>query len=267
MNIYLCSDIEGSCGFTAHEEGRPGSPLYEQFRRQMTLEASAACSGAKKAGGELILVHDAHGNARNIIADLLPYDVELMRMSGCDLYSMLSGVQDGEFDAVMFTGFHSGATNAGSPVCHTFSTTLHHAMYLNGMPLSEFLFYTYTAASLKLPVPFVSGDKALCEFARELVPGITTVEAVTGFGAGTRSRHPKQVIEEIERKAELAFSGDWKQCMPKLPSEFEMTMVCQRPYYAKHRSFYPGMEQIDDVTIRFATDKWEEMLRMVHFCC
>ncbi len=265
MNIYLSCDIEGTCGFTSHEEGRPGTPLYDQFRRQMTLEAAAACRGAQKAGGETILVHDAHGNARNMMADLLPRGTELLRMSGGDPYAQLSGIQEGGFDAVMLTGFHSGATSQGSPVSHTFRTDYHHALYLNGEVLSEFLFDAYTAASLDLPVPFLSGDRAICEIARKTIPGITAVEAVTGYGYGTRSRHPQAVIEEIEARAEQAFKGNWQQCKAALPRELEFTMVFQKPQTAAFNCWYPGMKQLDDVTLQYHGKDWFDILTMVHF--
>ena len=265
MNIYLACDIEGSCGYTSHEEGRVGTNLYDQFRRQMTLEVGAACRGAKKAGGETILAHDAHGNSRNIMADLLPRGVELLRMSGGDPYAQLSGAQYGEFDAVMLTGFHSGATSSGSPASHTFRLGYHHALYLNGQVLSEFLFDAYSAASLWLPVPFISGDKAICEVARQTIPGITTVEAVTGFGYGTRSRHPEEVIEEIEAKAEQAFNGNWQQCIAPLPKELEFTMVFQQHQTAAFNSYYPGMKQLDDVTLQYHGKDWYDILQMVHF--
>lgn len=265
MNIYLACDIEGTCGYTSHEEGRVGTNLYDEFRRRMSLEVGAACRGAKKAGGETILVHDAHGNSRNIMADLLPRGVELLRMSGGDPYAQLSGCQSGEFDAVMMTGFHSAATSSGSPASHTFRLGYHHALYLNDQPLSEFLFDAYSAASLGLPVPFLSGDKAICEVARQTIPGITTVEAVTGFGYGTRSRHPEEVQEEIERKTEQAFNGSWQQCMPVLPKELAFTMVFQQHQTARFNSYYPGMKQLDDVTLQYHGKDWYDILQMVHF--
>ena len=265
MNIYLACDIEGTCGYTSHEEGRVGTNLYDEFRRRMTLEAAAACRGAQKAGGQTILVHDAHGNSRNIMADLLPRGVELLRIAGGDPYAQLSGCQYGEFDAVILCGFHSGATNAGSPASHTFRLDLHHAIYLNGQPLSEFLFDAYSAASLGLPVPFISGDKGICQVARQTIPGITTVEAVTGFGFGTRSRHPQEITEEIERKTEQAFNGNWQQCKTVLPKELEFTMVFQRHQDATFNSYYPGMKQLNDITLQYNGKDWYDILQMVHF--
>ncbi len=265
MNIYLACDIEGCCGYTSHEEGCVGTNLYDQFRRQMTLEAGAVCRGVQKAGGQTILVHDVHGNARNIMADLLPRGVELLRKSGGDPYAQLSGVQYGEFDAVMLSGFHSGATSSGSPVSHTFRLNHHHALYLNGQVLSEFLYDAYSAASLGLPIPFISGDREICAVARQIIPGITTVEAVTGFGYGTRSRHPEEVIEEIEAKAEQALNGNWQRCKATLPDELELTIVFQRHQDATYNSFFPDIKQLDDVTLQYKCNDWYEILRMVHF--
>lgn len=263
MRIYLVADIEGSCGFTSHEEGTAGQPLYEYFRRQMALEAAAACRGIERAGGS-VLVHDAHATARNIDPTLLPQEAELMRCSGGDPYAMVSGLQYGGFDAVAMTGFHAGVGSAGSPASHTFNrkTT---AMELNGMPLSEFLFDAYSAAYLGLPVPFVSGDSAICAFARSLIPGITTVEAVTGIGAGTRSRHPEVICTEIERKTEEAFRGDWQKCIAPMPESFTMTMRFIRHQDAYFNSFYPGIRQIDDCSLEYTHTDWYEILRMVHF--
>lgn len=263
MRIYLVSDIEGSCGFTAHEEGKPQNPLYDYFRRQMGLETASACRGIQRAGGT-ILVHDAHNTARNIEPTILPKGTELMRCSGGDPYAMLSGVQNGEFDAVVMTGFHSGAGSEGSPVSHTFNHKTS-AIYVNGLRLSEFLFNAYSAAYLGLPVPFLSGDSAICAFAKEIIPGITTVEAVKGIGAGTCSRHPDVVCDEIEKKVYAAFSGDWKRCVPKLPDTFTMEIHFHNHVEATFNSYYSGIEKTSECVLRYTNKDWYEVLRMVHF--
>lgn len=264
MKIYLAADIEGSCGFTVHEEGKVGFPLYEYFRRQMALEVAAACKGAKNAGAVRILVHDAHDTSRNIDPYLLPSDTELMRCSGGDPYAMLSGIRDDDFDAVVMTGFHAPVGIAGTPASHTFNhrTT---ALYLNGMPLSEFLFDAYTAASLGISIPFVSGDSTICRIADKLIPGITTVEAVAAIGAGTISRHPQLVIDEIEKKIETALSGNYKICMPDMPASFHLVMHFLHHQDAQFNSFYPDIKKTDDCTLEYTSSSWYEILTMVHF--
>lgn len=162
------------------------------------------------------------------------------------------------------TGFHVGAGSDESPVSHTFNhkTT---EIHLNGVRLSEFLFNAYSAASLGIPVPFISGDSGICTFAKELIPNITAVEAVTGFGLGSYSRHPEIVCEEIESKAREALLGDWRSCSLDLPKSFTITIKFREHQDAYFNSFYLGIKQKDAYTLEYNADSWYEILRMVHF--
>ena len=264
MRVYITADIEGTCGFTHKEEGDRGTPWYPYFAREMALEAAACARGAISAGAEEVVVHDAHDTARNIDPTLLPEGALLMRRSGPDPYAMVSGLQNGGFDALMLVGFHSWVGSAGNPASHTFNrhTT---RLSLNGQPLSEFLFDVYSAASLGVPTPLVSGDKNLCAFARAVVPGIQTVEAVEGLGPGTLSRHPAVVQREIAEKAKRALLGDCRRCMPALPDRFRMEMEFADPAMAAFNRYYPGVEQLDDRTLTYEAAHWLDVLVMVHF--
>lgn len=138
-------------------------------------------------------------------------------------------------------------------------------IHLNGVRLSEFLFNAYSAASLGIPVPFISGDSGICTFAKELIPNITAVEAVTGFGLGSYSRHPEIVCEEIESKAREALLGDWRNCSLDLPKSFTITIKFREHQNAYFISFYLGIKQKDAYTLEYNADSWYEILRMVHF--
>ncbi|MGI6236460.1 MAG: M55 family metallopeptidase [Candidatus Excrementavichristensenella sp.] len=262
--IYLVSDIEGSCGFTIPEEGTVGTPWYPYFAKQMSLEAAAACRGAFSAGADDILVHDAHGTARNIDPCLLPENARLMRRSGADPYAMVSGLQSGDYDALFLTGFHSWAGSVGSPASHTFNhrTT---KMTLNDVPLSEFLFDCYSAASLGVPTPFISGDKNICEFAKMIIPGIISVCTLEGVGAGSVSPHPVVALKRIEAGAAEALHGDYRLCMPILPKRFKLRICFIDHVQAEFNSFYPDMRRIDDCTLEYEAEKWYDILVMVHF--
>ena len=69
---------------------------------------------------------------------------------------------------------------------------------LNGVRMSEFLMNTYTAWYYGVPVTFLSGDKDLCDFAREFIPGIVTVPVNRGMGGATVSMHPDAAVKAIE---------------------------------------------------------------------
>lgn len=264
MKVYLVSDIEGTCGYCNHEEGSVGTNLYDYFRQQMSREVSAACQGAIDSGAKYVLAHDAHGCAKNIIPSLLPRETFLMRQAKGDPFAMLSGIDDDDFDAVIFTGFHAGAGSNKSPVSHTFNLKTKEIL-LNGERLTELQYDVYSAWSLNIPTPFVSGDQAICEIAKKLIPSVTTVTAVKGAGAGSISPHPEVVVENIKESVKKAFSGDYKKCIAPLPKKFTLTINYNRHQDAYYNSFYPGVKQINDTTIEFTTDTWFEILRAIHY--
>src|SRR5262245_7465095 len=72
MKVYISADIEGIAGITDWEEATKTHGTYGEFREEMTNEVVAACEGAITAGATEILIKDAHGTGRNIIASRLP---------------------------------------------------------------------------------------------------------------------------------------------------------------------------------------------------
>lgn len=264
MRVYISADIEGSCGFSKLEEGSIGKPNYEYFRNQMTQEVAAACRGALQAGAKEVLVHDAHGTARNIDPAALPREVLLMRGSVGDPYAMMSGLQDGGYDAAMLTGFHSGVGSDQNPASHTFNSVTS-GLWLNGVPMSEMMFDVFTAASLQVPTCFVCGDEALCRTAKELVPNITTVSPLKGRGAASISVHPQLALERIEEAAAKALSGDYRDCFPSMPEQFTLRMQFRSHMDAYFNSFYPGIAMLNSTTLEYTTKDWYDLLVMVHF--
>jgi len=122
MKVYISGDMEGITGVTDWSEVEAGGD-YERFRRRYTAEIAAACEGALQAGATEILVNDAHGSGRNLLAEELPEQVRLI--SGWSEHPLLM-VQEltREFRALLFIGYHSRAGSDGSPLCHTFAPHL-----------------------------------------------------------------------------------------------------------------------------------------------
>lgn len=78
MKIFISADIEGVTGVTQWEETEHDGKDYEMARRQMSLEAAAACEAILEAG-HTVVIRDAHNDACNILPDLLPEGAELIR--------------------------------------------------------------------------------------------------------------------------------------------------------------------------------------------
>ena len=263
--LFISADIEGTCGITAWEETEAGGRNYDYFRSRMTAEVSAAIEGAEKAG-YITTVKDAHDSARNIDPMELPRSAILIRGWARDCYCMMGGLDGGNFDAVAFTGYHSEAANMGNPLSHTMTGSIHR-ISLNGSPCPEFLINAYIAAYRGVPIVFLSGDEALCRYAKELVPGITTVTAKSGWGSAVISRHPEVVREEIFKGMKDALSReDLSDCMLTLPRHFEMVVEYGDWNTAHRYSFYPGAVQTDAKTVRFESDDYYEVMRFMHFC-
>ena len=130
--------------------------------------------------------------------------------------------------------------------------------------MSEFMMNAYTAAYYGVPVTFLSGDEALCSFARQLIPGITTVAVNQGFGAAASSIHPAVAVREIQARVTDSLANADK-CLLTLPDRFDMVICFKEHKRAYDRSFYPGARLVDSTQVAFTADDWYEMLRFCHF--
>ena len=264
MKIFLSADMEGTCGIVNWDETERSAAMdYTPIQKQMTREVAAACRGALAAGAEEVLVKDAHDTARNIDPTALPRGIRINRAWSGDLLSMMSGLDKDEYGAVFFTGYHAWAGCPGNPLSHTMNQRNDHVT-LNGVLCSEFLINTYTAGYFGVPVALVTGDKALCDFARQLIPAITTVPVNEGCGGGSTSLHPDEAVERIEAAAKEAVAKAG-QCKVPMPDHFHMEIDFFKHHMAYSKSFYPGAVLKDDKFVCYDTDDWYEMLRFCHF--
>src|SRR4029079_18577351 len=108
MKVYISADIEGTSGITNWEQDDKTHPTYQEFRERMTDEVVAACEGAIEAGAKEIVIKDAHGSGRNIIAARLPDCAKLIRGWSGHPFCMVQEL-DQSFDALLFVGYHAKA--------------------------------------------------------------------------------------------------------------------------------------------------------------
>lgn len=135
---------------------------------------------------------------------------------------------------------------------------------LNGTLCSEFLLNTYTAGYFGVPVAMVTGDAALCAFAKELIPEITTVPVNEGRGGGVTSIHPDEAVERIEAAAQEAVKKA-HLCKVPMPEHFHMEIDFVKHHVAYSKHFYPGAYLKDNKVVCFDSDDWYEILRFCHF--
>lgn len=263
MKVYISADIEGVCGIVNWDETHLDSPSSPYFKEQMSREVNAACLGANSLGCSDILVKDAHGSARSIIPALLPENTRILRGWTNNPHSMMAGI-DGNFDATLFVGYHCAGSHNDSPLAHTMST-IYDYIKINGRVATEFMINAYTSIYYNTPVAFISGDEKVCNDAKELFPNIVTVPVSKGIGDASISIHPNLALTRIQFGVKTALSGDLSRHIITLPESFEVEIKFKPHYEAYKASFYPCMEQIDSQTVRFVSNDYFEVLRMMLF--
>ena len=263
MKVFISADIEGVAGTMSHTECRSTESVYRKYADIMTREVVAACEGALAAGADEVLVKDAHGGATNIDVEMLPRHVRLIRGFSGHPYGMAEGV-DGGFDAAMFVGYHSAAGSPGSPMSHTVRGSMNYIL-LNGRRTSEFMLYSGAAALEGVPSVLLSGDKALCDESRELVPGLHTVWTKDARGVTVITKTPAEVRDELRAAAEQAVRDRKNIALPKLDEHYELEINFKDHTQAYRVSFFPGMEQKDAQTVVMHTDKLFDVLRALRF--
>jgi D-amino peptidase len=263
MKVYISVDIEGTAGITHWDEARKAHADYAEFREEMTREAVSACEGAIAAGTREIVLKDAHGSGRNIIAARLPECARIVRGWSGHPLSMVQEL-DATFDAVLFIGYHSKAGAETNPLAHTLSTGVAR-IKLNGTAASEFLLHAYAAATFDVPAVFVSGDQALCEDVAALNPHIRTLAVTQGIGPSTVSMVPTLANRLIREGATAALKGDRGAARLRLPEAFVLEVTFVGPTQAYKASWYPGARHIGEQTVRLETKEYFEVLRALQF--
>ena len=114
FKVYISVDMEGVAGVVTADQLSPAGFEYERFRRFMTDEALAAVRAAKQAGATEIVVSDSHANGENLLIDLFPNDVRIVR-SWPRHGAMMAGL-DKSFAAAIFVGYHSSTSPTASSI-------------------------------------------------------------------------------------------------------------------------------------------------------
>ena len=261
--IFISVDLEGITDVISWDETMGTSTDYQYFRKLMTLETNAAIEGVLEAGATDIIIRDAHGNARNIIPDLLHKQTRLIREWSTGPYGMMEGI-DESFDAVLCIGYHAKANTENATLKHTMSGVISD-LKLNGVSLPELGWNALIAGYHNVPIIFVSGDKAICDQASSLIPGIEVVAVKEGIGKASINLHPTTAQELIKQGACKALKHI-KQHLPyKLSPPFKMELSFKGEDKAFRASWYPNTERIDELTVSFVTDNFFECMRFFTF--
>lgn len=263
MKIFISADIEGTAGILTWSETERSHEDYAEFRALMTEEVVAACEGARAAGATDILIKDAHDSGRNIILERLPACARIIRGWPGHPDSMMFGL-DASFHAALCIGYHSKAGTEDNPLAHTSNLRISRLL-LNGEVASEFTINALCAARYGVPVAFISGDKGICADARAMVPGITTVETLQGFGAASMSLSPAASRAAIADGVAQALNAESLPPLPEIPQHCEVIIEFNNPVDAYRASWYPGARPYGPRAVTFSSSDFFEIQRALRF--
>jgi D-amino peptidase len=221
--------MEGIAGIVKPAQTSGGdSALYQEGRGLYTEEINAAVRGAKAAGATEIVVMDCHGaggpyDFNSLVPGLLDADCEYVVQREWTEYTAFL---EAGCDAALFVGMHAYAGNAEGVLSHTVSGQAWENLRFNGTLVGETGINAALCGHWGVPVLLVTGDRAVCIEARDLLgDGLTTVEVKEGLGRfSARMKTPAKARELIESGAKQALSdlSAVEPYDPGRPSEIEI---------------------------------------------
>ena len=261
LKVYVSVDMEGIGGVVTGDQLGPGGFEYERFRQFMTSEALAAVNAAKEAGATEILVSDSHGNGQNLLIEQFPPDVRIIRAWPRRL-SMMAGI-DSTFDAVLFIGYHTSATNPKGVRAHTFSSATLTRVAVNDVPQTEASWNAAVAGHFGVPVVMISGDDMVIAEVRSQIGNIEGAEIKKSLGFHSASTlTPQASCDLIAQRVKTALGRlkDFKPYTVSTPVRVDLSFKNYRA--AEALSYMPGVERVDARSVRYVAP---DMLRASDF--
>src|SRR4249919_1659373 len=201
MKVHVISDMEGVGGIVKGDQTNAGRAMFEEGRKLYTGEINAAVRGAKAAGATEIVVMDCHGAGEGYTFNsLIPEDLD----PACEYvvqqeWTEYTGFLESGCDAALFVGMHAMAGTADGVLSHTVSGQAWQSLGFNGTLVGETGINAALCGHWGVPVLLVTGDRAVCMEAKELLgAGVTTVEVKQGLGRfSARMQTPERARELI----------------------------------------------------------------------
>jgi D-amino peptidase len=260
MRVIIISDMEGVAGIVKWQQVTGGDPMYEECRKLYTEEINAAVRGARAGGATEIVVMDCHGagggySFNSLVHEMLDPACEYVVQ---EKWTGYTGALEQGCDAALFVGMHARAGTRFGVLSHTVSSEAWHNLWFNDALVGETGINAALCGTWNCPVLMVTGDKATCDEARELLgEPLITVAVKEGLGRYT-ARHiapqrARQMIEDAARQA-IEQPPDVSSYDPGKPCEIRIELVSPdraEPYRYKH-----GVEVPEPRTVVSRAEDW-----------
>jgi D-amino peptidase len=264
LKVYISVDMEGVVGVVTGDHLGPAGFEYQKAREWLTAEVNTAIRAAKEAGATEIVVSDSHGNGENILLDLLPSDVLLVRSWPRPLM-MMQGI-DETFDAVLFIGYHASTTNTTGVRAHTMSSGTLTGVKLNGVAVPEAGINAAIAGHFGVPVVMISGDDAIIEEATTLLGDLEGAVLKWSHGFHSATTVMPEVGREIIFEKVLAALGRLDDFQPyRLEEPIRVEVSFKNYLPAELLSYLSIVDRVDSHTVAFTGEDMLEVSRFLAF--
>jgi D-amino peptidase len=264
LRLYISADMEGVSGVVTGDQLGPAGFEYGRFREIMTREVLAAIRGARAAGVGEVLISDSHGNGENLLLELLPADVQVVRSWPRPL-GMMEGI-DSTFDAVFFVGYHAGTTNPEGVRAHTFSSARLADVRLNGQSVPEAGINAAIAGHFGVPVVLVTGGDAAVAEIRSVIGDVEAAVVKWNISFhSARTLMPEAAYALIEARARSAIAGlaTARPYRVENPVTLDVRFKNYRP--SQVLAFLPIVDRTDAHSIRYVGDDVLAVSRFLQF--
>jgi len=261
LRVYISADIEGVNGVVAYEQADPSGPLYQRAVDWMVQEVNAVVEGCLAAGALEVVVNDSHNRMLNLPVDRLHPAARLLTGPGKP-FSMVEGLDRG-FAAALFVGYHAKIGTQRAVHDHTFSASLFHDVRLNGISVGEFGLNAAFAGWHGVPVVLVSGDEAVCEEARTLVPDITAVSVKRGVSRYAALCLPfQESLQQLQTAARKAVKEAQQRQPLRLEGPYELVCEFQKTEQADKAERIRGTDRTGAFTVAFTDADFSTVYRV-----
>ena len=254
MKILIAADMEGISGVTNWDQVTQGNFEYPRFRAIMTDDVNAAISGAFEGGASEIVVTDGHGSGTNILIEHLDPRARL-NAGNASPFAMVQGIDAGDFNGVIFVGYHARSGSADGILAHTWSSMRVDSVWINQVEMGEYGINGALCGHFDAPVLMISGDQTACAQANNLLGDLVTVKVKQATSFSSAECLPPEVAQnKIRIGAEKAVYRVQEGTAPlpfKVSQPVTGVIQFRLVEMADRASMLPGSTRLDGTRIEF----------------
>ena len=266
MKIFISADIENVSDIVRPEQVLLGGKDYSFGRTLMVKEVNAAIEGALAGGASEVVVCDAHSHQFNLLPELLHSKALLVSGNFKPVSSMLEGLDSG-FAGVFLVGYHARAGFQKGVLNHTYFAKEVQHIKINGEKVGELGINAALAGYYRVPVCLVTGDQAVSEEAKALLPNAETVTVKKSVGKYSAiCLHPEAAREQIKSAAQKAVAGIKTKSVFNLPQETYFEIDFSDTAMADMAELIPNVERIGEREVKFGGNDYLDTYKLFRAC-